>query len=175
MLRRIHLPKDTLCHVWLKLAHLFSRKKLWKNVFIVFSLFGYHLPFEKSINIHLDEFEVRLTKTTLCQVWSQLAERFLRRFPNFVNILCRCHLPLEKAMIFIWTKLNPLYTRMSCAKIGWNWLSGSGEVDVKVCSLCCYYLYLTKGGVLRLKKLKSSSSKRALCQVWLKLTQWLLK
>ena len=28
---------------------------------------------------------------------------------------------------FIWTKLNPLHPRMLCAKIGRNWLSGSGE------------------------------------------------
>ena len=30
---------------------------------------------------------------------------------------------------FIWTNLNLLHPRMSCAKFGWNWLNGSGEED----------------------------------------------
>ena len=30
---------------------------------------------------------------------------------------------------FIWRILNPPHPRMLCAKIGWNWLSGSGEED----------------------------------------------
>ena len=35
---------------------------------------------------------------------------------NFIRIYC----------FFIWTNLNPPHARMFCAKIGWNWLSGSG-------------------------------------------------
>ena len=30
---------------------------------------------------------------------------------------------------FIRTNLNPLHPRMFCAKLGWNWPSGSGEED----------------------------------------------
>ena len=37
----------------------------------------------------------------------------------------------------------------------------------------CYYLSLEKGGVLHLNKLEFPSPKNALCQVWLKLAQWL--
>ena len=40
---------------------------------------------------------------------------------------------------------------------------------INVFLLFHYYLPLEKGGALHLKKLESSSSKNALCQVWLKL------
>ena len=36
---------------------------------------------------------------------------------------------------FIWRNLNPLHPRMLCAKIGWNWLSGSGEEDFLILSM----------------------------------------
>ena len=50
---------------------------------------------------------------------------------------------------FIWTNLNSLHQRMLCAKFGWNWPSGSGEVwgfFVNVSSLFRNYLPLEKGG-----------------------------
>ena len=57
---------------------------------------------------------------------------------------------------FIWRILNLPHPRMLCAKIGWNWLSGSGEEFflnfVNVFSLFRNYLPLKKGGVLQLKK-----------------------
>ena len=40
---------------------------------------------------------------------------------------------------FIWTNLNPLHLRMLCAKIVWNWLSGSGEEDILISSM--YFRY----------------------------------
>ena len=36
---------------------------------------------------------------------------------------------------FIWTNLNPHYSRMHCAKFGWNWPRGSEEEDENVKSL----------------------------------------
>ena len=36
---------------------------------------------------------------------------------------------------FMWKNLNPLYSRMLCAKFGWNWLSGSGEENKNLKSL----------------------------------------
>ena len=40
---------------------------------------------------------------------------------------------LEKRVrSFIWTNLNPLTSRLFCDKFGWNWLSGSGEEDLKM-------------------------------------------
>ena len=47
----------------------------------------------------------------------------------------RNYLPLEKGGPFIWTNLNPLYSRMLCAKFGLNCPSGSGEEDENVKSL----------------------------------------
>ena len=44
---------------------------------------------------------------------------------------------------------------------------------ISVFLLSHYYLPLEKGGPLRLKKLESSSPKYALCEVLLKLAQWL--
>ena len=43
--------------------------------------------------------------------------------------------PWKRAGPFIWTNLNPLYSRMLCAKFGWNWPCGFGEVDENVKSL----------------------------------------
>ena len=62
-----------------------------------------------------------------------------------------------------------------CAKLGWNWLSGSGEDNVyfvHVFSLFCNYLPFKTVGALHLNILEFPSSKEALCQVLLKLDQW---
>ena len=65
---------------------------------------------------------------------------------------------------------------MLCAKIGWNWLSGSGEEIFLISSmyfrLFCNNLPLEMGWVLHLNKLASSSPKHALWQVWLKMAKW---
>ena len=70
--------------------------------------------------------------------------------------------------------LNP-HPRMLCAKIGWNWLSGSGEEIFLISSMYfCYFcnnLPLEMGWVLHLNKLESPSPKDALWQVWLKMAQ----
>ena len=80
---------------------------------------------------------------------------------------------------FIRTNLNPLHARMLCAKFVWNWSSGSGEEDflnfVNVFLLYRNYLPLEKGGALHLHKLESPSPKDALCQVLLKLAQWICR
>ena len=49
--------------------------------------------------------------------------------------LFRNYFPWKRAGSFIWTNLNPLHPRMICAKVGWNWPSGSGEEDENVKSL----------------------------------------
>ena len=72
-------------------------------------------------------------------------------------------------------KLESLSSKNACAKIDWNWLSGSGEEEfnfVNVFSLFRNYLPLENGGALYLDNLISPSPKDALCQVWLKLAQW---
>ena len=47
-----------------------------------------------------------------------------RIFPAFLLLSF-----LKRALSFIWTNLNSLYSRMFCAKFGWNWSSYSGEED----------------------------------------------
>ena len=42
---------------------------------------------------------------------------------------------------FIWRILNPLHPKMLCAKIVWNWLSGSGDEDFLISSM--YFHYFT--------------------------------
>ena len=62
------------------------------------------------------ELESPLPKDTLCKIWLKLANRFWRRFLNFVNVFSpfRYHLSLEKVWLYIWTDLNLLYPRMLC-------------------------------------------------------------
>ena len=43
---------------------------------------------------------------------------------------------------FILTNLNPPHPRMHCAKFGWNWLSGSGEEDFLISSMCFHYFVI---------------------------------
>ena len=77
---------------------------------------------------------------------------------------------------FIWTNLSPHHPSSLCAKIGWNWPSGSGEEIflnfVNVFSLFHKHLPLEISGVLHLNKLEFPLPKDALCHVWLKLGQW---
>ena len=43
--------------------------------------------------------------------------------------------PWKRVWPFIWTKLNPLYPRILCAKFGWNWSSSSAEEEENVKNL----------------------------------------
>ena len=52
---------------------------------------------------------------------------------------------------------------------------GPVVLDKKILFLLFHnYLPLEKGGVLHLNKLKSSSPKAVLCQIWLKSTKWFI-
>ena len=73
--------------------------------------------------------------------------------------------PWKKAWPFICKKLNLHHPRMICAKFGWNWPSGSGEIFflISLMYFCyfCYYLPLEKDGTFHLNKLESHSFKDA--------------
>ena len=64
--------------------------------------------------------------------------------------------------------LNPLRSRMLCAKFVWNWLSGTGEEDFKISSMDFRYFIIIspwkRAGPYIWTNLNS-------LQVWLKLTQ----
>ena len=80
--------------------------------------------------------------------------------------------PLKRAWPFMdmWTNLNPLHPRINCARFDWNWQRFFNLVNVF--SLWCNYFPLGKRETLLLKKLESTSTKDALCQVWFKWAQW---
>ena len=69
-------------------------------------------------------------------------------FPYFVVIS-----PWKRAWPFIWMNLNPFHQRMLCVKVGWNWLIGSREEDLKILSISLIYLPLEKGLALHSNKL----------------------
>ena len=52
---------------------------------------------------------------------------------------CQCNFTkislYKKKLPFIWTNLNPLNSRMLCAKFGWHWTSGSRKEAENVKSL----------------------------------------
>ena len=50
--------------------------------------------------------------------------------------------PWKMAGPFIWTKLNPLHSRMHCAKFGWNWLSGFREEDSLISSMYFHHFVI---------------------------------
>ena len=45
----------------------------------------------------------------------------------------------KRLVPFIWTNLNPLYSKIHCAKLGWNWLTSSGEENLLISSM--YFRY----------------------------------
>ena len=94
--------KDTLCHIWMKLADWFWRRFL--NYFNVFLLFCCHHTVENGgaflLNIILTDFSISF------------------------------YLPLKKGVTdFIWKQFKSLSHKMLGAKIGWNWPNGSREED----------------------------------------------
>ena len=84
------------------------------------------------------------------------------------------------AWLIIYKNLGSLHTKMHCPNFGWNWSSGSAE-DIFLNFLNVFFISFSislnypigKWSDFHLNKLESSSSKNGLCQVWLKLAQWL--
>ena len=124
-------PKDALCHVWLKMAQWFWRRRFFK-VFNVFLLFPNYLPFEKGVALHLNKLESPSPKNALCQVWLKLAQWLRRRrFFNVFNVflLFPNYLPLKKDVALHLNKLESPSPRDTLCQIGRNWPSGSEEED----------------------------------------------
>ena len=66
--------------------------------------------------------------------------------------------------------LNNLHPRMHCAKFGWKWLSGSGEEDFLTISQLSP---LWVGCGPSFEQTWIPFTKECLCQIWLKLDQWI--
>ena len=73
LLNKFESPKDALCHVWLKLAQWFWRRR-FLNFVNVFWLFPNYVPLGKGGVLHLKKLESRSTNDVLCQVWLKLAQ-----------------------------------------------------------------------------------------------------
>ena len=81
--------------------------------------------------LHLNKRETPSPKGALCQVWLKLAHAVvLERKIFLISSMYFCYFviisPWKRAGPLIWTKLNPLHSRMLCA-FGLNWPSGSWE------------------------------------------------
>ena len=105
--------------------------------------------------------------------WNLFSGYWEEDFLIFVNIfsLFRKYFPLEKAWPYIWTNLHTLHIRI-WLKFAQRFWRRRFLNFVIVFSLFLNYLPLEKGVAPHLNKLKSTSPKDALCQVWLKLTHW---
>ena len=74
-------------------------------------------------------------------------------------------------MVLHLKKHESLSSKDACAKIGWNWLNGSGEEDFLILSMFFrYFIFISPWK--RAGPVESPSPKDALGQVWMKLAQW---
>ena len=67
------IHKKTLYQLWLKMAQWFWSKR-FLNFVQVFSLFGYYLPLEKGLILHLDKLECPLPKNALSRDWLKFVQ-----------------------------------------------------------------------------------------------------
>ena len=65
---------------------------------------------------------------SLVKISPVVLEKIIFKFANVFSLYLIIS-TWKRAGPFIWTNLNPLHTRMHCAKFGWNWPCGSGEED----------------------------------------------
>ena len=106
------------------------------NFVNVFLLFHNCLPLEKDRVNHFNKLASPFTqgciRPRLVEIGPEVLEKIFKFCQCiFANLLFS---PLGKgrALLNIWTNLNPLHPRMLCAKFGWNWSSSSGEEDENV-------------------------------------------
>ena len=93
-------------------------------------------------------------------------------FLKFVNIFLQFlnYLPLEVSGALHWINLNPLHSKMLCAKFGWSWPTVSGEKFLKKFSMYFgYFIIVSSWKRVRPFIWTNMSPKDALYQVWLKL------
>ena len=134
-----------------------------------------YLCYENWTVLHLNKLESPSPKDALCKVWLKLAQWFLRRFLNVVNVfsLFGNYFPLEKGGGLHLNKLESPSPKDALCKVWFNWPSGSGEEGffyfINVFLLFGNYLPLEKDGALHLYRLEFSSPTDALCQDWLRL------
>ena len=143
-------------------------KKIFFKVVNVFSQLS---PLGKGQGFHLNKRESPSPKDNLCRVWLELAHWFLK----FVNVFSqfRNYIPLEKGGPFIWYKLE--FPPQRCfvpnlvkfAQQLWR------RRFLKICQCIFAIISPLKGRCPLFEETWIPFTKDALCQVWLKLAQWL--
>ena len=160
--------KYALCQVWLKLAKWFRRKRFSNLGKMYFWYFVIISPWKR---VHVCPFICTnlipfTQENQLCQVWLKLPHWFLRRFLNIIyvySLFYNYFNPLGKGCGPSFDQMNSFHPRMLCAKIGWNWPTGSCEEDFSN-FVNVFTLFVSM-----------SSRKRALPFIWINLKpfpQW---
>ena len=82
-------PKDALCQVWLKLAHLVQEKKIFFYFVNVFSLFGNYLPFGKGRGPSFEQIWIPFSEgcfvTSLVEIGSVVLEMKMKMWKVYNN------------------------------------------------------------------------------------------
>ena len=123
------------------------------------------------VALYLNQLESPSSKDALCQVWFKQAQRFLRRFFNFVNVfsLFRNYLPLEKGVVLYMNKHKSPSPKDALCQVRLKlagWFFREKKLKFRQCIFAIMIcLPLEKGVALRLNKLESPFPKDALCQV----------
>jgi hypothetical protein len=133
---------------------------------------------ERGYPLSLNKLKSPSPKDDLCQVWSNLAQWFWRRFLNDPTpFLYFCeYLPFEEGLALYLNKLESSLPKDNLYQVWLNYAQWFWRrrffFKNSIFFLFRYYLPLEKGDPFHLNKLESPPSKDDLCQVWLKLAQW---
>jgi hypothetical protein len=133
LLFRYHLPLKTGYRLspsfeqsWILFIQIWFMPSLVKIGPVVLEIFKWphpiftfcdYLPFKEDLTLYLNKLEFPSTKDNLYQVWLILATWFCRRFNSVYFYSFAIISPWRRVIPFIWTNLNPLHPRMSCAKV----------------------------------------------------------
>ena len=105
--------------------------KSYDYIQLIWRVKTHHLLFDNWKVLHPRMFGAKFGWNWPEGSWEKDFFNFVKKyFCNFVIIS-----PWKRAWYFISINLNSLYSRMICAKFGWNLLGGSGEEDENVKSL----------------------------------------
>ena len=118
------LPKNTLCHVLLKIAHRFWSCQHFFNLY-------YYLPWEKGQGSLFERNWIPLTQgcsvPSLVEIGPVVLETKSSMYFHYVAIIS---FDKDRAWPFIWTNLNHLHLVMLYVKYGGYWHGDSEEVNM---------------------------------------------
>ena len=118
------LPKVTLCHVWLKLTKWLLGKffKVVKDFHCVAIIYSWRNAGKFEFPSPKKTFVLSLVEISPANIEEKTFKKYI-----YIYYVVPIISPEQMAKPVIWCRLNPLYSKIFCAKFGWNWPSGSGE------------------------------------------------